>query len=107
MPIEPTASMLGALLNGCMNHGELDLADIVGRKLIEIIEPDHDSRYVGLSNVYAVFKRWDDSRNLREALEKKGIKEVSVLALWRYLECFIDSLLMIKFILSQNTFMQS
>ncbi|POO03549.1 hypothetical protein TorRG33x02_007540 [Trema orientale] len=98
--------MLGALLNGCMNHGELDLADIVGRKHREI-EPDHDSRYVGLSNVYAVFKRWDDSRNLREALDKRGIKEVSVLTLSRYLECFIDSLLMIKFILSQNTFMQS
>ncbi|POO03552.1 Pentatricopeptide repeat [Trema orientale] len=74
IPIEPTASMLGALLNGCMNHGELDLAELVGRKLIEI-EPDHDGRYVGLSNVYAVFKRWDDARNLREAMERRGVKK--------------------------------
>ena len=74
MPINLTASMLGALLNGCMNHGDLDLAEIVGRKLIEI-EPDHDGRYVGLSNVYAVFKRWDDARSLREAMERKGVKK--------------------------------
>jgi len=46
MPMEPTASMLGALLSGCMNHGKLDLAEIVGRKLIEL-EPDHDGRGEG------------------------------------------------------------
>ncbi|KAK9938807.1 hypothetical protein M0R45_015527 [Rubus argutus] len=36
MPREPTPSMLGALLNGCTNHRKLGLAEIVGRKLIEI-----------------------------------------------------------------------
>ncbi|KAI9120494.1 hypothetical protein K1719_007527 [Acacia pycnantha] len=35
MPIEPTASMLGALLNGCINHRKFDLAETVGKKLIE------------------------------------------------------------------------
>ncbi|VVA36149.1 PREDICTED: pentatricopeptide repeat-containing [Prunus dulcis] len=74
MPREPTASMLGALLSGCVNHGKLDLAEIVGRKLIEI-EPGHDGRYVGLSNVYALSKRWDDARSLREAMERRGVKK--------------------------------
>ncbi|KAJ4974597.1 hypothetical protein NE237_007771 [Protea cynaroides] len=74
MPVEPTASTLGALLNGCKMHGRLDLAEEVGRKLIEL-EPDHDGRYVGLSNVYAVARRWDDARTLREAMEKRGIKK--------------------------------
>lgn len=74
MPIEPTASMLGALLSGCMNHGKLELGELVGRKLIEI-EPDHDGRYVGLSNVYAVFKRWDEARNMREAMERRRVKK--------------------------------
>ena len=50
MPTEPTASILGALLNGCINHRKFDLAEIVGKKLIEL-EPHHDGRYVGLSNV--------------------------------------------------------
>ncbi|XP_031262679.1 pentatricopeptide repeat-containing protein At5g08305-like [Pistacia vera] len=74
MPMKPTASMLGALLTGCMNHGKLDLAEIVGKKLIEL-EPDHDGRYIGLSNVYAISKRWDDARTMREAMELRGVKK--------------------------------
>lgn len=74
MPVEPTGSMLGALLSGCVNHGKLELAEIVGRKLVEI-EPDHDGRYIGLSNVYARVKRWDEARNTREAMESKGVKK--------------------------------
>lgn len=74
MPVEPTASMLGALLSGCMNHRKLDLAEIVGKKLIEL-EPDHDGRYVGLSNAYAVIKRWDEARTMREDMERRGVKK--------------------------------
>ena len=74
MPLEPTASMLGSLLTGCMNHGKLDLAEIVGKKLVEL-QPDHDGRYVGLSNVYAIFKRWDQARTTREAMEMRGVKK--------------------------------
>ncbi|XP_057961609.1 pentatricopeptide repeat-containing protein At5g08305 [Malania oleifera] len=74
LPIEPTASMLGALLNGCLNRGRLDLAEIVGKKLIEL-EPNHDGRYIGLSNVYAVVKRWDDAKTMRETMESRGVKK--------------------------------
>lgn len=74
MPIEPTASMLGALLNGCMNHRRFDLAQRVGRKLIEL-EPDHDGRYIGLSNAYAGVKLWDNARMMREAMERRGVKK--------------------------------
>ncbi|GJY47036.1 pentatricopeptide repeat-containing protein [Tanacetum coccineum] len=74
MPTEPTASMLGALFNGCINHRNLDLAEVVGKKLVEL-EPDHDGRYVGLSNVYAVIRRWDEARAMRETMEKRGVKK--------------------------------
>ncbi|KAF8394493.1 hypothetical protein HHK36_020702 [Tetracentron sinense] len=74
MPMEPTASMLGALLSGCWTHKRLDLAEVVGRKLIEL-EPDHDGRYIGLSNVYAVARRWDEARTMREVMEKRGVKK--------------------------------
>ncbi|KAL8201458.1 hypothetical protein R6Q57_012797 [Mikania cordata] len=74
MHVEPTASMLGALFNGCINHRNLDLAELVGKKLLEL-EPDHDGRYVGLSNVYAVIKRWDKARTMREAMDKRGVKK--------------------------------
>lgn len=74
IPREPTASMFGALLSGCINHRNFDLAEVVGRKLIEL-EPNHDGRYIGLSNVYAVVKRWDDARSMREAMERRGVKK--------------------------------
>jgi pentatricopeptide repeat protein len=74
MPLEPTASMLGALLSGCMNHGKLDLAELIGKKLIEL-DPEHDGRYVGLSNVYAIGRRWDEARIMREAMERRGVKK--------------------------------
>ncbi|KAE8686851.1 Pentatricopeptide repeat-containing protein [Hibiscus syriacus] len=74
MPMEPTASLLGALLNGCLIHGKSDLAEIVGRKLIEL-DPDHDGRYIGLSNVYAAIKRWKEARTMREAMERRGVKK--------------------------------
>ncbi|KAG8500499.1 hypothetical protein CXB51_004216 [Gossypium anomalum] len=74
MPVEPSASLLGALLNGCLIYGKSDLAEIVGRKLIEL-DPDHDGRYVGLSNVYAAVKRWKEARTMREAMERRGVKK--------------------------------
>ncbi|XP_050234058.1 pentatricopeptide repeat-containing protein At5g08305 [Mercurialis annua] len=74
MPIEPTASMLGALLNGCMSYGKLDVAEIIGRKLIEL-EPYHDGRYIGLSNVYATGRRWDEAKNMRKVMEEKGVRK--------------------------------
>ncbi|XP_058097882.1 pentatricopeptide repeat-containing protein At5g08305-like [Magnolia sinica] len=75
MPVEPTASMLGALLSGCRTHGRADLGEVIGKKLIEL-EPDHDGRYIGLSNVYAAACRWDDAKTMREAMEKRGVKKV-------------------------------
>ncbi|KAL3812735.1 hypothetical protein ACJIZ3_014003 [Penstemon smallii] len=75
MPVEPSASMLGALFSGCINHRRLDLAEIVGKRLIEL-QPDNDGRYIGLSNVYAVIRRWDDARSTREAMELRGVKKI-------------------------------
>ncbi|KAL2518603.1 Pentatricopeptide repeat-containing protein [Abeliophyllum distichum] len=76
MTMKPTASMLGALLSGCINHRKLDIAEAVGRKLIEL-EPDHDGRYIGLSNVYAVKNCWDESRTTRESMETRGVRKVA------------------------------
>ncbi|KAK6146583.1 hypothetical protein DH2020_020452 [Rehmannia glutinosa] len=74
MPVEPTASMLGALFNGCINHRKLDLAEIVGKRLIDL-DPSHDGRYIGLSNVYAVIRRWDEARSTRKAMESRGVRK--------------------------------
>ncbi|KAL5983057.1 hypothetical protein ACLOJK_017137 [Asimina triloba] len=75
MPVEPTAAMLGALLSGCRTHGRADLGEVIGKKLIEL-DPYHDGRYIGLSNVYATACRWRDAKTMREAMEDRGIKKV-------------------------------
>ncbi|XP_058774924.1 pentatricopeptide repeat-containing protein At5g08305-like isoform X2 [Vicia villosa] len=49
-------------------------AETVGRKLIDL-DPNNDGRYIGLSNVYAVVKRWDDAKSMREAMERRGVKK--------------------------------
>lgn len=76
MPMKPTASMLGALLNGCRIHKRADLGEIVGKTLIEL-QPDHDGRYIGLSNVYAMARRWDEARSTREVMEERGVKKTA------------------------------
>ncbi|CAE6091284.1 unnamed protein product [Arabidopsis arenosa] len=76
MPIKPTGSILGALQNGCINHGNLELAETVGKKLIEL-QPHNDGRYVGLANVYAINKQFGAARSMREAMEKKGVKKIA------------------------------
>ncbi|XP_077247127.1 pentatricopeptide repeat-containing protein At5g08305-like [Tasmannia lanceolata] len=75
MPFEPTASMLGALLSGCRTHRRMELGEVIGKRLIEL-EPDHDGRYIGLSNVYAAASRWEDAKMMREVMEKRGVKKV-------------------------------
>ena len=74
MPMEPTASLLGALLNGCLIYGKSDLAKIVGRELIEL-DPDHNGRYIGVSNVYVAVKRRNEARIMKEAMERKKVKK--------------------------------
>ncbi|KAL8520659.1 hypothetical protein ACS0TY_011265 [Phlomoides rotata] len=76
MPMGPTVSMLGALFNGSVKHRRLDVAEMVGKRLIEM-DPGHDGRYVGLSNVYAVVRRWDKARRAREAMELRGVRKLA------------------------------
>ncbi|XP_020699839.1 pentatricopeptide repeat-containing protein At5g08305 [Dendrobium catenatum] len=74
MPMEPSGSLLGALLSACQIHGWMELGEIVGKMLVEL-EPEHDGRYVGLSNVLAVSKRWEDAKKMREEMEKRGVRK--------------------------------
>lgn len=62
--------MLGALLNGCINHGNLELA-------VEL-QPHNDGRCVGLANVYVINKRFGAAWSMREAMEKNGVKKIAV-----------------------------
>ncbi|KAK4799887.1 hypothetical protein SAY86_025252 [Trapa natans] len=72
MPIEPTAAVWGSLLGACRVHSNVEMGDVVGRKLLEI-EPENAGNYVILSNLYASAARWEDVRNLRELMKEKAV----------------------------------
>ncbi|KAJ0979184.1 hypothetical protein J5N97_014658 [Dioscorea zingiberensis] len=74
MPMQPSASVLGALLTACQTHGRGHLGELVGRMLIEL-DPNHDGRYIGLSSIYAAAKRWDDAKSMREFMERRGVRK--------------------------------
>ncbi|EAZ16226.1 hypothetical protein OsJ_31678 [Oryza sativa Japonica Group] len=75
MPMKPSVSVLGALLNACHLHGWVELGEAVGRQLVHL-QPDHDGRYIGLSNIYAVARRWQEAKKARKVMEERGVKKV-------------------------------
>ena len=72
MPIEPDDCIWSALLNACRIHGNVELAEVAAKKLIEL-EPQHSGYWVLLSNVYADASRWDDVRHVRAAMKDGGV----------------------------------
>lgn len=76
IPMQPTPSVLGALLSACQTHGRPDLGERIAKKLVEL-EPNDDGRHVGLSNVYASARRWREARTARKVMEERGVKKLA------------------------------
>ncbi|KAJ4967698.1 hypothetical protein NE237_014399 [Protea cynaroides] len=72
MPQLPDSGVWGALLSSCCIHGNLELGEIVARRLFEI-EPDKTAYRVMLSNMYACGGRWDDVKKLRDDMVEAGL----------------------------------
>ncbi|XP_057862595.1 pentatricopeptide repeat-containing protein At2g22070 isoform X2 [Cryptomeria japonica] len=74
MPIEPNASMWGALLGSCRVHGNVDLAKRAAESIF-VLEPKHAGAYSLLANVYASSGRWDDVAKVRKMMKDRGVKK--------------------------------
>lgn len=74
MPMEPDASIWGALLGACRMHSNIELAEEVLSYLVRL-EPRNPAHYVGLSNIYAQFGRWVEAKNTRLKLTNAGMKK--------------------------------
>ncbi|WCJ23346.1 Pentatricopeptide repeat (PPR) superfamily protein [Euphorbia peplus] len=72
MPMKTDASLWRALLGACKLHGNIMLGEKVGRILIKM-EPLNHMNYVLLSNLYAMFNRWEIVRELRREMKLKGL----------------------------------
>ncbi|KAG6527195.1 pentatricopeptide repeat-containing protein At1g74630-like [Zingiber officinale] len=74
MPHEPNAIIWRTLLGACSIHGNVNLAESVKKKLLEV-EPGDSGDYVLLSNIYAVAGKWKDAANVRRSMSNESIRK--------------------------------
>ncbi|CAA6668762.1 unnamed protein product [Spirodela intermedia] len=75
MAMEPAAVLWGSLMAACRVHGEADLAEECGRRLVEIDGGgggEEAGALVLLSNVYAEAGRWEEVWEAREGMRRRG-----------------------------------
>ncbi|KAK4484417.1 hypothetical protein RD792_006996 [Penstemon davidsonii] len=72
MSMKVTAKAWGALLGACRTYGEVDLAEIAGKALLEI-EPNNPANYVILTRIYASNGRYEKAEKLRKEMEVRGV----------------------------------
>lgn len=75
MPMSPDVGVLGALFGACKIHGNIELGEQIGKRVIEL-EPENSGRYVLLANMYANAGRWEDVANVRRMMNERGVKKV-------------------------------
>nr|GMC75611.1 pentatricopeptide repeat-containing protein At3g62890-like [Ipomoea batatas] len=72
MPMAPDVPTWGALLGACKKHGDSEMGERVGKKLLEL-QPHHDGFHVLLSNIYASKGNWDNVEGVRGAMMQQGV----------------------------------
>ncbi|KAF6139500.1 hypothetical protein GIB67_005137 [Kingdonia uniflora] len=72
MPMKPNEVILGSLLAACNTLGNLSLAKKLMGYIVEI-DPNCDSNYVLLSNMYAADEKWDSVEKVRKKMKSLGI----------------------------------
>ncbi|KAJ6981727.1 pentatricopeptide repeat-containing protein At4g14850 [Populus alba] len=74
MPIRPTISVWGALLNACRVYGKPELGKIAADNLFKL-DPKDSGNHVLLSNMFAAAGRWDEATLVRKEMKEVGIKK--------------------------------
>ncbi|PWA96930.1 tetratricopeptide-like helical domain-containing protein [Artemisia annua] len=74
MNMESGPALWGSLLSACRTHSNLELGEMVAKRLIQL-EPSDVGPYVLLSNIYAAGERWEDVERVRELMTKKGLQK--------------------------------
>ncbi|KAJ8567041.1 hypothetical protein K7X08_019249 [Anisodus acutangulus] len=78
MPVKPRASVWGALLSGCRNHNNVNLAELSVKEILLVEdgnEAEENSAYVQLSNIYLAARQCDDARRIRRMIGDKGLRK--------------------------------
>ncbi|KAL5839271.1 hypothetical protein ACOSQ3_011978 [Xanthoceras sorbifolium] len=74
MPVKESPMIWESLLGACKNHGNVELAERVARKLLEL-NPQDSAGYVQLSNMYVSAGRWDDALKVRSKMRAHRVNK--------------------------------
>ncbi|KAG8092747.1 hypothetical protein GUJ93_ZPchr0012g20118 [Zizania palustris] len=74
MPMEPDIAVLGALFGACKIHGNVDLGEAIGWRVIEL-DPHNSGRYVLQANLLAGAGRWDDVTKVRQLMDERNVSK--------------------------------
>ncbi|KAF3788231.1 Pentatricopeptide repeat-containing protein [Nymphaea thermarum] len=75
MPMKPSASVLGSLLNSCKIHGQFKIAEEVA-KYIQETGSVVGATYVTCSNIYADAMLWEDVYRVRKDMQISGVERI-------------------------------
>lgn len=72
MPIEPHVELWGALIGACCLHGDAEIGEEVGKKLVEL-DSRHTGRYAALCKILKIAQKWDDAETVRNLLRDRKL----------------------------------
>ncbi|XXG67817.1 hypothetical protein AAC387_Pa06g1074 [Persea americana] len=72
---QPSADVLGILLDACRIHGNADLGEVVAREILAL-KPVNAANYVQLAHSYAAMRRWDGVGEAWTQMRSLGLKKV-------------------------------
>ncbi|XP_056176221.1 putative pentatricopeptide repeat-containing protein At3g01580 isoform X3 [Syzygium oleosum] len=75
MPTLAGSHVWGALLGACRIHDDIEMGELAARHLLHL-DPEHAGYYVLLSNIYAMYGKWDDMSKVRCLIKEKKLKKV-------------------------------
>lgn len=83
MPMEGGPALWGALLSSCRMHSNLELGEVVAKRLIEL-KPSDIGPHLLLSNIYASKGKWDEVESVRKIIKEKGLHKAKGCSLLRF-----------------------
>jgi hypothetical protein len=75
MPFPPAASVWGTLLGACRVHGNVELAEVASRYLLDL-EPKNSGYYLLLTHVLADAGKWRSVHKIQHLMKERGVQKV-------------------------------
>ncbi|KAF9596144.1 hypothetical protein IFM89_007197 [Coptis chinensis] len=72
MPMKADVFVWGGLLGGCRIHGNVEVAEIAAKRLMEL-DPEDGGVYTVMANIYATERRWEDVAKMRKLMNGRKI----------------------------------